>query len=77
MPFVFREGHLKEISYLQIVRHSIKENMISNPIVIIEKDFDEYLTKRGKGWSVRNIIITGFAIAGLQENSIWALFCKA
>lgn len=72
---IFREAHINDITQIQFVRHSVKENVLSNPALVTDKDCKEFLTKRGKGWvcEIENKIV-GFAIADLRENNIWALF---
>lgn len=71
----FREADIKDIKQIQLVRHSVKENVLSNPALVTDKDCEEFLMVRGKGWvcEIDNIIV-GFAIADLKENNIWALF---
>lgn len=50
---------------------SVKENVLSNPALVTYKDYVEYLFVRGKGWVCEiNNIITGFAIADLQDHNI-------
>ncbi len=72
---IFREAQISDISQIQVVRHSVKENMLSDPSLVPDKDVEEYMTNRGKGWvcEIDNSIV-GFAIADLIENNIWALF---
>ena len=74
---IFREAKIEDIKQIQIVRNSVKENTLSNPDLVTEKDCEEFLTERGKGWicEIDNQIV-GFAIADLKENNIWALFLK-
>ena len=74
---VFRQAQIEDIKQIQIVRNSVKENTLSNPLLVTEKDYQEFLTERGKGWvcEIENQII-GFAIADLRDNNIWALFLK-
>lgn len=71
----FREASISDIFQMQIVRNSVKENQLSNPTLIKDTDYEEYLLSRGKGWicEVNNSVV-GFAIVDLQENNIWALF---
>lgn len=72
---VFREALLEDIPRMQIVRNSVKENMLSDPALVPDKDYVEYMTVRGKGWvSEENGVIVGFAIADLIDKNIWALF---
>ena len=74
---IFRQAQIEDIKQIQIVRNSVKENTLSNPLLVTEKDYQEFLTERGKGWvcEIENQII-GFAIADLRDNNIWALFLK-
>jgi GNAT superfamily N-acetyltransferase len=60
---------------MQVVRHSVKENILSDPSLVTDADVHDYITRRGKGWvcEVDGTVI-GFAIADLEENNIWALF---
>lgn len=41
---------MKDIPQIQIVRNSVKENMLSNPDLVTDDDCKEFLTERGKSW---------------------------
>lgn len=71
----FREAKIEDIKQIQVVRNSVKENTLSNPDLVTDKDCEEFITERGKGWvcEIDNQIV-GFAIADLKEDNIWALF---
>ena len=74
---IFREATISDIQGIQIVRNSVKENQLSNPALVTDKDCEEFITDRGMGWvceADHNVV--GFAIADLKENNIWALFVK-
>jgi GNAT superfamily N-acetyltransferase len=72
---IFREASVDDIQQMQVVRNSVKENMLSNPALVPDKDVEEYITRRGKGWvCLMDDIIAGFSIVDLKENNIWALF---
>jgi GNAT superfamily N-acetyltransferase len=72
---IFREAQVVDIQQIQLVRHAVKENVLSNPALVSDKDCEEYLTVRGKGWVCENEKkIVGFAIADLKDHNIWALF---
>ena len=60
---------------MQVVRNSVKENILSDPALVTDEDCADYITCRGKGWvcEVENTII-GFSIADLESHNIWALF---
>ena len=73
----FREALISDIPQIQIVRNCVKENVLSNPALVTEKDCEVYITQRGKGWvCVSNKNIVGFSIADLKAHNIWALFVK-
>ncbi len=72
---VFREANSNDIRQIQVVRNSVKENMLSDPALVSDKDCEEFINVRGKGWVCEiNKEIVGFAIVDLKENNIWALF---
>jgi GNAT superfamily N-acetyltransferase len=74
---IFREATIEDILQIQIVRNSVKENQLSNPALVTDKDCEEHITKRGKGWvcEIDNRVV-GFSIADVQGNNIWALFVQ-
>ncbi len=69
---IFGEAQTIDIKQIQIVRHTVKENVLSDPALVTDKDCEEYLTARGKGWVCEtNNQIVGFAIADLKDYNIW------
>lgn len=75
MQLIFREAALADIPHIQRVRHSVRENVLSDPALVTDAHCADYLTRRGKGWVCEvDGIIVGFAIADLQEANVWALF---
>lgn len=73
----FRTAKIEDITQIQVVRNSVKENVLSNPALITDSDCEDFLTKRGKGWVCEiNNQIVGFSIVDLVDNNIWALFVK-
>ncbi len=72
---IFREASSDDIPQMQFVRNSVKENMLSDPALVPDKDYDEYMNVRGNGW-ICEIAgrVVGFAIVDLKENNVWALF---
>ena len=72
---VFREARIPDIPQIQIVRHSVRENVLSDPALVSDQDCEEYITLRGRGWVCEtDHRIVGFAIADLKDHNIWALF---
>lgn len=71
----FREAKIPDIPGLYSVRLSVKENVLPDPGFITEKEYEKYLTYHGKGWLCEiDREIVGFAIIGLAQRNIWALF---
>jgi GNAT superfamily N-acetyltransferase len=72
---IIREAKTEDIEQMQLVRNSVTENTLSNPDLITDKDYEAYITARGKGWVCEiDHQVAGFAIADLKDNNIWALF---
>ena len=74
---IIRQAELSDIPQIQIVRHTVKENILSNPDLVTDAHCVEFISQRGKGWvcEIENLIV-GFSIVDLQENNIWALFMR-
>ena len=72
---MIREASPSDIPVIQKIRRSVKENVLSNPLLISDDLCLNYITERGKGWvyELKGEVV-GFAIADLKENNIWALF---
>ncbi len=71
----FREAQVADIKQIQVVRNAVKENTLSDPALVSDRDCEEYMTTRGKAWvcEIENMIV-GFAYVDLKENNVWALF---
>ncbi|MBE5320959.1 GNAT family N-acetyltransferase [Pedobacter sp. MR2016-19] len=74
---IFREAKTTDIPAIQIVRHTVKENILSDPALVTDQDCEEFITQRGKGWvcEVQGEVV-GFSIVDLKEHNIWALFLR-
>lgn len=72
---LYRSAQLSDVKQMQVVRHLVKENVLSNPDLVPDKDVAFYISTKGKGWVCEiDGIVEGFAIVDLQEHSVWALF---
>lgn len=70
-----REARPEDIPDIQFVRNSVKENTLSDPNLVSDKDCEAFLFERGKGWVCEiDDKVVGFSIVDLSENNIWALF---
>ena len=72
-----REAVIDDIKQIQRVRNLVTENRLSDPNLVTDKDCEEFIIVRGKGWvcEIGNQIV-GFSIADLKGNNIWALFLQ-
>lgn len=74
---VFRFATVDDIAQIQVVRHSVNENKLSNPTLVTDEDCVDFITKRGKGWVCETDgKIVGFCIVDLTRNNVWALFIE-
>jgi GNAT superfamily N-acetyltransferase len=72
---IFREAEIRDIKQIQFVRNAVKENMLSDPALVPDKDVEDYIINRGKGWVCEvEEKIAGFSIVDLVDNNVWALF---
>ncbi|MDB5233012.1 MAG: N-acetyltransferase [Hymenobacter sp.] len=72
---LIREAQVADIPAYMEVRFAVRENPLNTPGLVTYADNMDYLTRRGKGWVAEvDHHIVGFAIADLQDHSIWALF---
>ena len=71
---IFREVRIEDLEGLKYVRNNVVENTLSNPLLISDKDYIEFIESRGKGWicEMDNKIV-GFAMVDLRENNVLAL----
>ncbi|MEG0926654.1 MULTISPECIES: GNAT family N-acetyltransferase [Chryseobacterium] len=75
MNITIREARIEDIPQIQVIRNSVKENTLSDPGLVTDKDCEEFLFERGKGWVAEEADqIVGFSIVDLKENNVWALF---
>lgn len=72
---IYRTAVLSDIKQIQVVRHLVKENRLSNPGLVPDEDVALYISERGRGWvcEAGNQVV-GFSIADLKGRSVWALF---
>jgi GNAT superfamily N-acetyltransferase len=72
---IFREALISDIPQIQIIRHAVKENRLSDPSLVSDKDVEDYITRRGKGWVCEmDGRLVGFSIVDLVDHNVWALF---
>jgi GNAT superfamily N-acetyltransferase len=72
-----REAVAEDIPQIQVARNAVKENRLSDPALVPDKDVEDYILNRGKGWvcEMQNRIV-GFAIVSVTDHNVWALFVQ-
>jgi GNAT superfamily N-acetyltransferase len=72
---IYRTALLSDIPQLQLVRNAVRENRLSDPALIADGDYIDFITIRGKGWvCLIEDQVAGFVIVDLLQHNIWALF---
>jgi GNAT superfamily N-acetyltransferase len=72
---MIRQATVTDISGIQVVRNSVKENMLSDPALVTDLDCQDFIERRGMGWVCEiDGKIVGFSIVDLVEKNVWALF---
>src|SRR5689334_7400631 len=72
---LYREATTEDIEQMHAVRLAVKENILSNPSLVTHADYEQHLTRKGKGWvCIAKEAVAGFAIVDAQESNVWALF---
>lgn len=75
MNIIIREARLEDIPQIQVIRNAVKENTLSDPGLVTDRDCELFMFERGKGWvGEAEGQIAGFSIVDLKEKNIWALF---
>ncbi len=73
----FREASVTDILQIQLVRNRVRENRLSDPSLVPDKDVEDYIMRRGKGWVCEvDGHIVAFAIVSVLDNNVWALFVQ-
>ncbi|MBP7173103.1 MAG: GNAT family N-acetyltransferase [Cloacibacterium sp.] len=72
---IIKEADISHIEEMHVLRMSVKENQLSNPNLISEEDYINFIDKKGKTWiTEEHHKILGFATIDLENKNIWALF---
>ncbi len=72
---MIREAQISDIAKLQVIRNMVKENVLSDPKLITDQDYEDFINGQGKGWVYeQHKTILGFAIVDVVGNNVWALF---
>ncbi|HTF02965.1 MAG TPA: GNAT family N-acetyltransferase [Bacteroidia bacterium] len=72
---LIREAVPSDIPRLHVIRMAVKENVLNNPLLVTEADYQKFIAAPNKGWvAEKDGVIIGFAIIDVETKNIWALF---
>ena len=72
---IIREATIADIPSIQLVRNAVRENRLSDPSLVPDKDVEDYIMRRGRGWvAEEDDQVLGFSIVSVIDRNIWALF---
>lgn len=73
----FRAAVAADIPAMSAIRLAVRENVLSNPALVTQQMYQDYLARLGRGWvcEVAHAVI-GFYYADNTDGSIWALFVQ-
>lgn len=72
---IIREATIADIPSIQLVRNAVRENRLSDPSLVPDKDVEDYIIRRGRGWVAEEADqVLGFSIVSVIDRNIWALF---
>ncbi|RYY99121.1 MAG: GNAT family N-acetyltransferase [Chitinophagaceae bacterium] len=71
----FRSALPSDITGMQVVRRSVRENALSDPGLVRDADYLPFLGIDGTAWvALHGDTVVGFSIADVPGQNIWALF---
>lgn len=60
---------------MHAIRLRVRENRLSDPSVITEKHYHEFMARDTASWVVEEDgVVTGFAMVDVEKQNLWALF---
>ena len=71
----FRKALITDFPSLHYIRMSVRENILSNPALVAQNDYELHIKEKGSGWVCEvDGSIAGFSIINLESGNLWALF---
>ena len=65
-----REATTADIPQIQVVRHLVKENILSDPALVTNEDCQQYIIKKGKGSATLKTVSGGTLTARKQGKKL-------
>ncbi|MEL6674789.1 MAG: GNAT family N-acetyltransferase [Bacteroidota bacterium] len=73
--FLIRPARIQDVTTIQHIRRSVRENRLSDPLSVTDADCARMLQLQGEGWVAEaQGQLVGFSIVDYQDHNVWALF---
>lgn len=70
-----REAWPADIPAMHVIRLRVRENQLSDPSVVTERDYHEFMSRDTMSWVCEvDELIAGFAMVDPEKQNLWALF---
>lgn len=70
-----REAVPADIQAMHDIRLRVRENQLSDPSVITERDYHDFMSRRTRSWVCEvDGVLAGFTMVDEEEQNLWALF---
>lgn len=70
-----REAAADDIPAMHAIRLRVRENQLSDPSVVTEKDYHDFMVRDTKSWLCEmDGVIAGFVMVDVEKHNLWALF---
>ncbi len=72
---VIREMLPTDVPAAHAIRLRVRENRLSDPSVITEKDYHDFMARDTKSWVCEmDDVMAGFVMVDVEKRNLWALF---
>ena len=72
---LIRPAVATDVEAMHTIRLRVRENRLSDPCVVKESDYHDFLARRTMSWVCEvEGVLTGFVMVDLEKRNLWALF---
>jgi GNAT superfamily N-acetyltransferase len=72
---IIPEATTADIPAMHAIRLRVRENRLSDPSVVTEQDYHDFMARNTKSWVCEmEGALAGFAMVDVEQQNLWALF---
>ena len=72
---MIRTATANDVATMHAIRTRVRENRLSDPSVITEQDYHDFMARNTMGWVCEHDgVMMGFAMVDVEARNVWALF---